>query len=65
MIRRLRAFIEWLVPWYDPAAEARHNERSHYIRERSIQVRIDAERRLADSSRIRRAYRAYGDGFQR
>jgi hypothetical protein len=62
---RLRRLVEFLLPWYNSAEEARHNERTEYIRQRSIAVRMDAEARLQGSARIRRAYREYGKELHR
>ena len=67
---RVRRVIEDLLPWYDRAAEARHDERTRYIHERSIAIRQEVERRIELShskgaERIRSAYRAYGNGLDR
>lgn len=48
----LRHMIERLIPWYDPAAEARRQARTEAIRRRSIEARIAAED-------VRWAYAAY------
>lgn len=64
--RRVRQLVETLLPWYDRAAEARHDERSDYIHQRSIAVRIHSEQTIRQGQdRIRAAYRLYGDGFKR
>lgn len=57
--RAVREFIEHIVPWYDRAAEARRNERSQRIHDRSVAV-LEGDR-----DRIRRAYRQYADGVKR
>lgn len=64
---RIRRLVEDLVPWYDRAEEARHDERTRYIRDRSIQIRQHVEHQIAirGSDRIRRAYQAYADGVER
>jgi len=63
---RIRRIVETLLPWYDRAAEARHDERSDYIHKRSIAVRVESERTLkAGRDRIRDAYALYGDTFRR
>ena len=41
---RWRAFVEWLLPWYDPAREARRDRRTESIRRYSIGTRIRSER---------------------
>ena len=43
----LRALIEHLLPWFDPARERQRNRRTEAIRLRSIHVRIRAERAIA------------------
>ncbi len=54
---RLRRLVENLLPWYDRAAEARHDERSDYIHSRSIEVRVQSENVIkAGKDRIRAAY---------
>jgi hypothetical protein len=58
---RVRRVVEDLLPWYDRAAEARHDERTQYIHDRSIQIRREVEVRLAGRDRIRSAYRLAGD----
>lgn len=60
-----RTVVERLLPWYDAAEEARHNERSDWIHRWSIQVRMETERRLADPGSIRRAYRPIGARVRR
>ena len=65
---RVRRLIEDFLPWYDRAAEARHDERTRYIHERSIAIRQEVERRMGageSKNRIRSAYRAYGNGLDR
>ena len=69
---RVRRLIEDLLPWYDRAAEARHDERTQYIHDRSIEIRKAVEvltgddgHRPGPSERIRSAYRAYGNGIDR
>lgn len=63
---RVRRLVETLLPWYDRAAEARHDERSDYIHQRSIAVRISSEQTIRQGrDRIRAAYALYGDGFRR
>lgn len=55
----VRRLVERLLPWYDPAAEARHDERSQYIHQHSIGVRIESERAIGvGRDRIRDAYAA-------
>jgi hypothetical protein len=54
---RVRRLVEQWLPWYDPAAEARHDERTQYIHDRSIAIRQEVEVRLARPDRIREAYR--------
>jgi hypothetical protein len=55
---KVRRVLEDLLPWYDRAAEARHDERSDYIHERSIEVRIQNEEAItAGRNRIRDAYK--------
>jgi hypothetical protein len=44
MRSRWRAFIETVLPWYDPAHERARNRRTEAIRVRSIAIRITAER---------------------
>jgi hypothetical protein len=62
----VRRFVEALLPWYDRAAEARHDERSNYIHERAIEVRVESEAVIGKGrDRIREAYQAYADGFRR
>lgn len=54
---RVRRLAESLLPWYDTASEARHAERSDYIHQRSIQVRIESEGVIRNGQdRIRAAY---------
>jgi hypothetical protein len=65
---RLRRLVEDLLPWYDRAAEARHDERSRYIHDRSVQIRQGVEQRLADpvfTNRIRSGYTEYDQRFRR
>jgi len=59
---RVRRLVEDLLPWYDRAEEARHDERTRYIHDRSIAIRKGVERRLAVGG-IRHAYRRYADGL--
>lgn len=63
---RIRRIVEALLPWYDRAAEARHDERSDYIHARAIEVRIESETVIGKGrDRIREAYQAYADGIRR
>lgn len=55
---RIRRFVEWLLPWYDPEYERQRNRRTEQMRLRSIRARIEAER-------VRDGYRAYADRFER
>jgi hypothetical protein len=67
MIRdRLRRLVEDLLPWYDRAAEVRHDERTESIRRRSIAARVEVEHVIAArDQRIREAYRRYARGLER
>lgn len=67
---RLRRFVEDLLPWWDRAEEARHDERTAYIYARSIFIRQQVERampevRAAGAERIRAAYRLSADRLER
>ena len=59
---RLRRLVERMLPWYDPDLEAMRARRTESIHAKSIAVRQQAERELANASAasIRKAYRAYG-----
>lgn len=48
---RWRALVEWFLPWYEPAVEARRDRHTEAIRRRSIATRQRSERVIA-------AYRA-------
>ena len=61
----LRRLVEDIVPWFDRDAERRHDERSRYIHDRSVEIRQEVEARIARSERIRYAYRAYDQRFER
>lgn len=41
--KRIRRFVENLLPWFDPAVEAQRAERTEAIRRRSISARVNAE----------------------
>ena len=43
---RWARFVEWLLPWYEPARERQRNARTEAIRQRSIRERIRAERTI-------------------
>lgn len=67
---RVRRFVEDLLPWWDRAEEARHDERSAYIHDRSIAIRQHVERsipevRAVGAERIRSAYRRSADRLDR
>lgn len=64
ILARLRALVEYLLPWYDPAEERRRDEKTEAVRIISIHARIEAEERVA-ADRIRGAYRQYADGVRR
>ena len=51
MGNRLREWIDSMLPWYEPVAEAHRDRRTEAIRQRSIASRLRAERVIA-------AYRA-------
>lgn len=59
---RWREFVEWLLPWWDPAAERLRNLRTESIRQRSISARIRSERVIDE---YRRASRAAGVAGER
>lgn len=62
----LRRLVETLLPWYDRAAEARHDQRSHRIHARAIEVRVESEKVIGTGrDRIRLAYQQYADGMKR
>lgn len=50
---RLRAFVERLLPWYEPAREEARDAETERIRQRSIRTRKFAERRLAGYQSVR------------
>ena len=69
---RVRRVLEDLLPWYDRAEEKRHDERSEYIHERSIEVRVANEiaveigkAEIVKGDRIRDAYRAVDERLHR
>lgn len=63
---RVRRAAERLLPWYDLDEVARHNERSDYIHDRSIQVRVEAEGVIrVGRDRIRAAYALVGERLER
>ena len=63
---RVRRLIEELLPWYDRQAEARHDERSEYIHQRSIDVRVANEKAIATGKdRIRDAYQMADERLRR
>jgi hypothetical protein len=45
---RFHQFVEGLLPWFDPDAEQKRNERTEAIRQRSIRARINVEKLAAD-----------------
>lgn len=50
---RVRAAIEAVLPWYDPALEAKRDRRSRRIYRFSIAARLTAERELtAEDKRL-------------
>lgn len=53
VLARFRAFIERVLPWYDPAAERRHRQVTEEIRQHGIRTRLSAEQ-------LRRDYQDYG-----
>ena len=61
----VRRVVEALLPWYDADDEHRRDERTEAIRQISIGIRIDVEKRLARLENVRHAYRTYADGLHR
>ncbi len=62
----LRRLLEDLLPWYDRAEHARHDQRSEYIHQRSIDVRVANEKAIAvGKDRIRDAYRLADERLRR
>jgi hypothetical protein len=55
---RVRAAIERMLPWFDPAAERVRDAHTEEIRQQSIAARMHTER-------VRRAYRQYADKAER
>jgi hypothetical protein len=49
--RRWHLFIEWILPWWDARAERRRDVKTEGIRQRSIAMRIKAERIIDDYKR--------------
>jgi hypothetical protein len=49
-----RAFVEWLLPWFDPARERVRDARTEAIRRRSISERIRAERAIGQYDQAER-----------
>jgi hypothetical protein len=45
---RFRRFIEWLLPWFDPKAEAQRRAETEEVRLRSMHARIAVETSLRD-----------------
>jgi len=63
---RVRRLIEDMLPWYDRAEHARHDERSEYIHQRSIDVRVANEKAIATGKdRIRDAYQMADERLRR
>lgn len=44
MGNRLREWVDSMLPWYEPVAEARRDRRTEAIRQRSIASRLRVER---------------------
>lgn len=55
---RIHAFVERMLPWFDPAERDRRNARTEQIRRQSIAARMHTER-------VRAAYRMVADKVER
>jgi len=45
---RWRAWVERILPWYDPEAARAHDQRTEAIRLRSIAAQVKSERVMAE-----------------
>lgn len=50
--RGWRAFVERMIPWYDPEQEDAHNRETEAVRQRAIAQRIRVERVIDDYRKV-------------